>query len=267
MAVTFVLNGCLITEVDQPSQVAAGGTFTATITVSNATAEPNPHKGVLVVLVPEDWTFTSGTYSTSVGSGTMALNPDAPVYGDIDTIIAPPAGMKWVDLLSSEGYAHPANLVMETTINFHVGNTGGTFPIGYAATKNTVDMMTSFNTQEIDNDFAWTDTSMQHMVTVTGASSADEQVSGFPSEYKLSQNYPNPFNPSTGFTYSLKESGNVEITVYDASGKEVRQLVNGFRAAGNYSVHFDAGDLTSGIYFYKIATNNFVKTNKMLLLK
>jgi len=200
----YFLSGCLITEVDQPEQVQAGGTFTATITVSNATAEQNPHKGVLVCLVPEDWTFESGTYSTSVGSGTMLVNPDAPVYGDIDTIIPAPNGMKWVNLLSSEGYAHPANLVMETTVNFHVGNTTGTFPIGYAATKNTVDMMTSFNTQEIDNDYAWTDTSMNHMVTVTGASSVDEKIAGVPAGYDLSQNYPNPFNPSTRFTYSLK---------------------------------------------------------------
>lgn len=264
----FILSGCLISEVNQPTHVAAGSTFTANLTISEMTAETNtPHKGVLVVLVPSDWTFTSGTFTSSVGSGTMLLNTDPnPVYGDIDTIIPPPTGMKWVDLLSSQGFLHPANLVMETTINFQVGTATGTFPVGYAATKNTVDMMKSFNPEEIDNTSSWTDTSMNHLVTI-GASAVEEQISGIPSEYNLSQNYPNPFNPSTSFIYSMKQSGDVQISLYDVSGKEVKSLVNGYRAAGNYVINFNAAELASGIYYYRIITNNFVKTNKMVFLK
>lgn len=265
----FVFSGCLISEVNQSSSVTTGGTFTSTLTISEMTAETNtPHKGILVVLVPNDWTFTNGTFTSTVGSGTMLLNTDPnPVYGDIDTIIPPPAGMKWVDLISSEGFLHSANVVMEATVNFKVGTTTGTFPIGYAATKNTADMMGAINPEDVDNASAWTDTSMNHMVTITGASAVDEKVSGLPTEFKLSQNYPNPFNPSTSFTYSMKQSGNVQIKLYDASGKEVRSLVEGYRTAGNYAVHINAADLASGIYYYRIITNNFVQTNKMILLK
>lgn len=267
LVAVFFFSGCLIEDVNQTSQVSTGGTFTATLTISEQIADSNPHEGILMVLVPEDWTFTSGTFQSSVGTGLMELNTDPnPVYGDIDTIIAPPTGMKWVDLISDQSFANGPNLIMETTINFQVGSTSGTFPIGYASTKNTSDMLL-INQEDFDNDAAWTDTSMNHMVTITGSSAVDEQIPGIPNEYNLSQNYPNPFNPATSFTYSLKQSGDVKIGVYDISGKEVKSLVDGFRSAGNYVVNFNAGDMASGIYYYRITTNDFVQTNKMVLLK
>ncbi len=85
--------------------------------------------------------------------------------------------------------------------------------------------------------------------------------------FYLAQNYPNPFNPSTKINFGLKNSGNVEISVYNILGKKVATLVNGFKSAGNHSVSFNASNLSSGIYFYKIVTNGFVQTRKMLLLK
>ncbi|HZW38000.1 MAG TPA: T9SS type A sorting domain-containing protein [Ignavibacteriaceae bacterium] len=265
----FVFSGCIISDVNQSNTVQTGGTFTSTLTISEMTAEnSNAHKGILCVLVPNDWTFTSGSFTSTVGVGTMEVNLDPnPPYGDIDTIIAAPAGMKWVDLISNVGYLHPANVVIEVTVNFQAGTTIGTFPIGYASTVNTLDMMKSINQQDVDNDASWTDTSMNHMVTITGPAAVDEQISGIPSDYNLSQNYPNPFNPSTSFTYSIKQSGNVQISLFDASGKEVKTLVNGFRNAGNYMIHFNASDFASGIYYYRIITNDFVKTNKMVLMK
>jgi hypothetical protein len=65
----------------------------------------------------------------------------------------------------------------------------------------------------------------------------------------------------------LKQSGDVKISVYDVSGKEVKSLVDGFRSEGNYVVNFNAGDMASGIYYYRITTNDFIQTNKMVLLK
>jgi hypothetical protein len=264
----IILSGCLIESVNQPAQVSTGSTFTSTVTISEKNAETNPHKGILMVLVPNDWTFLSGTYQSAVGNGVMELNTDPnPVYGDIDTTIIPPVGMKWVDLISDQGYTHNANLVMETTVNFQVGTTTGTFPIGYASTKNTLDMLKSINQEDIDNDLAWTDTSMNHMVTITGAVSVEEELTGTPSDFNLSQNYPNPFNPSTRFTYSLKNSGDVSIILYDGSGNEIETLVNGFRAAGQYTINYNARNLASGIYYYRIVTPEFVQTNKMILIK
>lgn len=94
-----------------------------------------------------------------------------------------------------------------------------------------------------------------------------EVVVSTPSVYELSQNYPNPFNPSTAIKFNMPEAGNVKLVVYNMLGQEVRTLVNGFREAGSYTMNFDATGLTSGIYLYKIETNGFVQTRKMMLIK
>jgi hypothetical protein len=93
----------------------------------------------------------------------------------------------------------------------------------------------------------------------------DESTS--PIEYKLAQNYPNPFNPSTKINFSLREEGLVTLKVFNILGQEVATLVNDFKTAGNHSVNFDAGKLSSGIYLYKIDSNGFTQTRKMMLLK
>ncbi len=94
------------------------------------------------------------------------------------------------------------------------------------------------------------------------------------SNYSLSQNYPNPFNPSTVISYSLAKRGNVELKIYDVLGREVATLVNKNQSAGNYEVQFDASassatarNLTSGIYFYRLQSGNFVESKKMVLVK
>jgi len=94
---------------------------------------------------------------------------------------------------------------------------------------------------------------------------ADKQP--LPTSFSLDQNYPNPFNPSTKISYQLPQSGFVTLKVYNAIGKEVATLVNEEKSAGRYEINFDAAGLTSGVYFYKITTNNFTQTNKMLLIK
>jgi len=74
-----------------------------------------------------------------------------------------------------------------------------------------------------------------------------------PSEFSLSQNYPNPFNPGTTISYSLPKSGFVQLIVYDMLGRKITDLVNKKQSAGNYEIVFDASELSSGIYFYRIA--------------
>lgn len=94
-----------------------------------------------------------------------------------------------------------------------------------------------------------------------------EVIIGIPAKFELSQNYPNPFNPSTKIDYQLPSDGNINISVYDNSGKEVMTLVNEFKTAGYYTVNFNASQLSSGIYFYKISTDDFSGVKKMILVK
>jgi hypothetical protein len=91
--------------------------------------------------------------------------------------------------------------------------------------------------------------------------------SELPLEYSLAQNYPNPFNPSTTIDYSIKSAGEVTLKVYDMLGKEVASLVNAGQEVGSYSVEFNAANLPSGMYVYRLSTNNFVDTKKLILLK
>jgi len=88
-----------------------------------------------------------------------------------------------------------------------------------------------------------------------------------PEKYSLDQNYPNPFNPSTRISFSLPISEYVELKVYNVMGEEAAVLLSGFVEAGFHSIIFDAKALGSGIYFYKMKTNSFVCTKKMLLIK
>ena len=87
------------------------------------------------------------------------------------------------------------------------------------------------------------------------------------SDYALSQNYPNPFNPSTTIKYQIPNDGMVSLRIYDITGQEVKTLVNQAQEMGRYEVSFNASNLSSGVYFYRIQSGSFTKTMKMLLLK
>ncbi len=94
-----------------------------------------------------------------------------------------------------------------------------------------------------------------------------EVIIGIPSKYILAQNYPNPFNPVTRINFELPVTNYTSLKVYDMQGREVAQLVNEVKDAGYYSVQFDANNLSSGTYFYKIQIGDFVSTKKMVLMK
>ena len=88
-------------------------------------------------------------------------------------------------------------------------------------------------------------------------------VSGF----NLHQNYPNPFNPSTVINYQIPENGLVTLRIYDILGREVRTLVNEQQTTGWYEVNFNASDLATGVYIYKLQVNYFVSSKKMMMIK
>jgi hypothetical protein len=103
--------------------------------------------------------------------------------------------------------------------------------------------------------FTWTD--------YTSVENNNEHVQSF----QFLQNYPNPFNPATKIRYELPERSFITIRVYDVLGKEIAILVNEEKLSGSYEVEFDGKGLASGIYYYRITTDNFSQTKKMILLK
>lgn len=100
-----------------------------------------------------------------------------------------------------------------------------------------------------------------------GSSTGIDPNTGIPAEYSLKQNYPNPFNPETKIEYSVPSKQLVTLKVYDNLGREVKTLINETKERGNYSVNFYAGELSNGVYFYKIKAGEFTETRKMLLIK
>jgi len=93
------------------------------------------------------------------------------------------------------------------------------------------------------------------------------QQDQFPVAFILNEAYPNPFNPSTSITYGIPESGDIRLAVYDLWGRQVSELVNGYRSAGYHSITFDASHLPSGVYLYRLQAGSFVASKKITLLK
>ncbi len=88
-----------------------------------------------------------------------------------------------------------------------------------------------------------------------------------PDRYSLSQNYPNPFNPTTNIKFGLTKPGFASLKIYNALGKEVSNLVNANLQAGTYEVNWNASAFTSGVYFYRLESEGFSETKRMLLIK
>ena len=103
--------------------------------------------------------------------------------------------------------------------------------------------------------------------------SNDNEIATVPFSFDLKQNYPNPFNPITRIDFSLAVNGHALITLYDITGRKIRDLVNKPFAAGSYSFDLNASDLPSGMYFYKMNTTDsqgssaFNSTRKLVLMK
>jgi flagellar hook assembly protein FlgD len=85
--------------------------------------------------------------------------------------------------------------------------------------------------------------------------------------FTLFQNYPNPFNPETKIQFWIPKSGNVKLTIYDVSGRQIDELVNRKLNAGTFEVTWNGSNLSSGIYFYKLVAEGFAETKKMIMVK
>lgn len=113
-----------------------------------------------------------------------------------------------------------------------------------------------------DNSTLWSAGNFNNIVTNIEQNKISNE------NFELMQNYPNPFNPSTTISFNLKNSGNVNLTVYNILGEVVETLINSNMNSGNHKINFNASDLASGIYIYRLSVNNsYTAIKKMILLK
>ena len=143
------------------------------------------------------------------------------------------------------------------TIGFAEGFGNSNSPKHYSFIDNNIDQSGKYfyRLKQIDNDGTY---EYSDVVSV--------EV-GVPNNFYLSQNYPNPFNPETRIDYTLPERQFVSLRIYNTLGESVVELVNEIKEAGTYSVTFDASNLPSGVYVYKLQTSEFTANHKMMLLK
>jgi hypothetical protein len=150
-----------------------------------------------------------------------------------------------------------ANQKVWTTIGFIEGHGNSNSPKDYSFVDSDLSgaNIIYYRLKQIDNDGSY---AYSHEVEISFIS---------PDKYSLGQNYPNPFNPSTKIHYKIAQNEFVNLSVYNVLGKEVAVLVNEIQSQGTYSVVFSADNLPGGVYFYRLETQNFVQTSKMLLIK
>ncbi len=123
-----------------------------------------------------------------------------------------------------------------------------------------------FSIYFVDPQTGWLTADDGRIAKYTGTTSVENNVDGVFS-FSVEQNYPNPFNPSTIIKYHIANSEFVSLKVFDVLGNEVTTLVNEVKSAGEYEVEFNAANLSSGIYLYKLQSGNFSQTRKMILIR
>jgi photosystem II stability/assembly factor-like uncharacterized protein len=106
-----------------------------------------------------------------------------------------------------------------------------------------------------------------YKTTNGGLTFINNSENSIPVAYSLSQNYPNPFNPETKIKFTVSRSGNTKVFVYDVKGRVIQTLVNEQLQPGTYETTFDGSQLSSGVYYYKLISDNYIYTKKMVLLK
>ncbi len=177
------------------------------------------------------------------------------------------AGLSWV-LLGNYSGSTPLNAYFINASTGYVVNSSGEL-------KMTTDGGTSWLNQSVPANGTYADihgsgsfACIAGKKIATNITVSIQQISNeLPSEFSLEQNYPNPFNPMTNVKIQMSNSGFVKLAVFDITGKEVAVLINRELSTGTYKVDFDATNLATGVYFYRMETAGFTQTKKMLLIR
>jgi len=191
---------CRFDSIIQPSNAQPGEIIDILVTISDdLVPEPNAHKGLLGILIPEDWTFISGSYSGTVGSGTVELSQ---AWADSAEICYPAesfaGGMRWIALLSDTGYTYENPIQMNVSVQLQVGQTEGCFDLAYLVTKATQNLLCT----------SWTPLSYPHRIGVPDSCENDNQLKA-----ESAPDWDDLFYRTSGWTgadgiYSIPLSGN-----------------------------------------------------------
>lgn len=273
LAMFLVFSGCItIVELIIGSSADPNSEITATMTVEMDEAPcgcpgGGPSAGLVAIMIPDDWTIDELEYDGDYGPEFMEWlhpdsldrNPEAGTdawYDSLNTIWPPPAGMHWEVYQSP--LLHPwigdRLTSTTTTINMTTGAEGTHALSFYASTTD----------YGFTPDSNW---SVIHDVTVSLTGIEENTLPGVAQSFALDQNFPNPFNPSTTIRYAIKDRAEVKLAVYNTAGQEVAVLAQGEKTPGNYEVVFDAENLPSGVYLYRLTAGKFVETRKMMLIQ
>jgi hypothetical protein len=190
-----------------------------------------------------------------------------------------------VELVSFNAFKQDNNIELKWTTATETNNLG--FEIhrkivnsneNNSGTWETIGFVKGKGTSTLKNDYSFIDKNLSKgsylyrlkQIDFNGvfnfSNEVDVEISS-PEEYSMEQNYPNPFNHQTRIKYSIKEKNYVSLKVYDVLGKQVANLVDEVKQAGEYEVLFNASSLSSGIYYYTIKVDNFTSTKKLALIK
>jgi len=252
-----------------------------------------------VSTVPDFSTMLDGYNSKEVGSVTTlnitSLNASSTYYYRVHAATAggnsPNSNVISVVTLLTSPVATAATNITRTSFTAHWNAQSGAtcYWIDVSTTSDFSSILTAYNNKPVNNVTSYNITSLTPNVVYYyrisssnpyGTSPYSNTISvqtllvgisdnsnSMPNKYELSQNYPNPFNPSTIIKYSIPEGAFVTLKVYNMVGEEVATLVNANRSAGNYEARFNAVNLPSGTYLYKIQAGSFSQIKKMILVK
>jgi len=184
------LTGCLFESVNQPVSAEPGEVIDISLTITdNIVPEPNAHKGVLGIIVPSDWEFISATYTSVIGNGTLDISPE---WKDSIELFYPTdqfgPGMKWIALISDQGYSYDNVTSFSVQLKLKVGQTLGCFNLGYLTTKATSGLISSGNT-------SWAPISFPHPIGVPYSSGCNAAY-----ETRSAGEWDDLFDRSSGWT-------------------------------------------------------------------
>ncbi len=264
--------------------ITGGGTLSTYLTSTDGTG----NSPVVVVSNPVNGSEISATAEVEIpggvtycglnaikqllvlGKATMGLRTATTTWGALP-----------VELSSFSSMINDRNVTLHWSTTSESNNSG--FDIERSAANSSewtkVGYLNGFGNSEITHSYSYTDRNLASGTYSYRLKQIDyngnfeyhnlnsEVVIGIPTAFNLRQNYPNPFNPSTTINFDMPKDGFVTLKVYNTSGKEVASLVNETRAAGYHTVSFNAANLSSGVYYYRLESEGVSKVMKMALIK